>query len=57
MKSVCFELGMHVAYCKSTSIWHFEQCNQQPSNLISQNCDGSLKILLDVGNQQHAVQL
>ena len=34
---------------------HFEQCNQQLSNLICQNCDGSIKILLEVGNQQHAV--
>ena len=42
-------------YGKSTSIWHFEQYNQQLSNLICQNCDGSIKILLDVGNQQHAV--
>ena len=25
------------------------------SKLICQNCDGSIKILLDVGNQQHAV--
>ena len=32
----------------------FEQCNQQLSKLICQNCDGSIKILLDVGNQQHA---
>ena len=42
-------------YRKSTSIQHFEQCNQQLSILICQNCDGSIKILLDVGNQQHAV--
>ena len=42
-------------YRKSTSIRHFEQCNQQLSNLICQNCDGSIKMLLDVGNQQHAV--
>ena len=45
-------------YHKSTSIRHFEECNQQLSNLICQNCDGlvlSIKILLDVGNQQHAV--
>ena len=42
-------------YRKSTSIRHFEQCNQQLPNLICQNCDGSIKILLDVGNQQHAV--
>ena len=42
-------------YRKSTSIRHFEQCNQQLSNQICQNCDGSIKILLDVGNQQHAV--
>ena len=42
-------------YRKSTSIRHFEQCNQQLSNLICQNCDGSIKILLDVANQQHAV--
>ena len=42
-------------YRKSTSIRHFEQCNQSLSNLICQNCDGSIKILLDVGNQQHAV--
>ena len=42
-------------YRKSTSIQHFEQCNQQISNLICQNCDGSIRILLDVGNQQHAV--
>ena len=42
-------------YRKSTSIRHFEQCNQQLSNLICQNYDGSIKILLDVGNQQHAV--
>ena len=40
---------------KNASIRHFEQCNQQFSNLICQNCDGSIKILLDVGNQQHAV--
>ena len=44
-------------YCKNTSIWHFEQCNQQLLNLIFQNCDGSIKILLDVGNQQHAVSV
>ena len=44
-----------MVYHKSTSIRHFEQCNQQLSNLICQNCDGSIKILLDVGNQQHAV--
>ena len=44
-------------YRKSTSIRHFEQCNQQLPNLICQNCDGSIKILLDVGNQQHAVSL
>ena len=37
------------------SIRHFEHCNQQLSNLICQNCDGSIKILLDVGNHQHAV--
>ena len=37
-------------YCKNTSIRHFEQCNQQLSNPICQNCDGSIKILLDVGN-------
>ena len=42
-------------YRKSTSIRHFEEYNQQLSNLICQNCDGSIKILLDVGNQQHAV--
>ena len=42
-------------YRKSTSIRHFEQCNHQLSNLICQNCDGSIKILLDVANQQHAV--
>ena len=28
---------------------------QQLSNLICQNCDESIKILLDEGNQQHAV--
>ena len=42
-------------YRTSTSIRHFEQCNQQLSNLICQNCDGSIKILLDVGNQQYSV--
>ena len=42
-------------YRKSTSIRHFEQCHQQLSNLICQNCDGRINILLDVGNQQHAV--
>ena len=42
-------------YRKSTSIRHFGQCNQQLWNLICQNFDGSIKILLDVGNQQHAV--
>ena len=42
-------------YQKGTSIQHFEQCDQQLLNLICQNCDGSIKILLDVGNQQHAV--
>ena len=42
-------------YRKSTSIWHFEQCNQQLSNLICQSCDGTIKLLLDVGDQQHAV--
>ena len=42
-------------YHKSTSIRHFEQCTQQLSNLICQNCDESIEILLDVGNQQHAV--
>ena len=41
-------------YRKSTSFRHFKQCNQL-SNLICQNCDGSIKILLDAGNQQHAV--
>ena len=45
------------AYRKSTSIRHVEQCNQSFSNLICQKCDGSIKILLDVGNQQHAAQL
>ena len=40
---------------KKKSILHFEQCNQQLSNLIWQSCDGSMKILLDAGNQQHAV--
>ena len=44
-----------VLYHNSTSIRHFEKCNQQLSNLICQNCGGSIKILLDVGNQQHAV--
>ena len=44
-------------YRKSTSIRHFEQCNQQLSNLIGQKCDGSIKILLDVRNQQHAVKM
>ena len=44
-------------YRKSTSIRHFEKCNQQLSNLICQNCDESIKILLDEGNQQHAVKL
>ena len=39
-----------IKYRKSTIIRHFEQCNQQLSNLICQNCDGSIKILLDVGN-------
>ena len=42
-------------YHKSTSIGHFEHCNQQLSNLICQNCNGSIKILLDVGSQQHAM--
>ena len=42
-------------YRKSTSIRHFEQCKQQLPNLICQKCDGSIQILLDVGNQQHAV--
>ena len=42
-------------YRKSTSIRHFEQCNQQLSNLICQNCDGSIKILLDVGNLQQEI--
>ena len=47
---------MHfLLYRKSTSIRHFEQCNKQLSNPICQNCDGSIKTLLDVGNQQHAV--
>ena len=46
---------LHLKYRTSTSIRHFEQCNQQLSNLICQNCDGSIEILLDVGNQQHAV--
>ena len=45
----------NLEYRKSTSIRHFEQSNQQLLNLICQNCDGSIKILLDVGNQQHAV--
>ena len=40
---------------KALSIRRFEQCNQQLSNLICQKCDGSIEILLDVGNQQHAV--
>ena len=50
-------LYLNSKYRKSTSIRHFEQCNQQLSNLICQNCDGSIKIkiLLDVGNRQHAV--
>ena len=30
-------------YRKSTSIRHFEQCNQQFSNWICHNCDGSIK--------------
>ena len=38
-----------------SALWSFEQWNQQLSNLICQNCDGSIKILLDVGNQQHVV--
>ena len=42
-------------YRKSTSIRQFEQGNQLLSNLICQNCDGCFEILLDVGNQQHAV--
>ena len=48
---------LSIQYRKSTSIRHFEQSNhyQQLSNLICQNCDGSIRILLDVGNQQHAV--
>ena len=50
-----YRLSVQVQYRKSTSIRHFEQCNQQLSNLICQNCDGSIKILLDVENQQHAV--
>ena len=50
----CQVLGS-AKYRKITSIWHFEQCNQQLSNPICQNCDGSIKILLDAGNQQHAV--
>ena len=41
-------------YHKGTSIRHFEQCNQLLSNLICQKCDGSIKTLLDAGNQQHA---
>ena len=28
---------------------------KQLSNLICQNCDGSIKLLLDVENRQHAV--
>ena len=51
----CAFYGEKCKYRKSTSIRHFEQCNQQLSNLICQNCDGSITILLDVGNQQHAV--
>ena len=42
-------------YRKNSSIRHFEQWNQQLLNLICQNCDGSIKLLLDVENQQHAV--
>ena len=44
-------------YRKNTSIWHFEQCNQQLSNLICQNCDGSITILLDVGNHAANIHL
>ena len=51
----CTYMYIVVMYRKSISIQHFEQCNQQLSNLICQNCDGSITILLDVGNQQHAV--
>ena len=40
---------------KNTSIRHFEQCNQQLSNLICQNYDEGITILLDEENQQHAV--
>ena len=29
--------------------------SKQLSNLICQNCDGSIKILLDVGSQQRAL--
>ena len=53
--SVNFLTSAAGKYRKSTSIRHFEQRNQQLSNLIDQNCDGSTNILLDVGNQQHAV--
>ena len=42
---------LFIQYRKSTSIRHFEQCNQSLSNLNCQNCDGSIKVLLDVGNQ------
>ena len=49
-----FGICTEYMYRKSTSIRHFEQCDQQLSNLICQNCDGSITILLDVGNQQHA---
>ena len=48
-------MKINIRYRKSTSIRHFEQCNHQLSNLICQNCDGSIKILLVVENQQHAV--
>ena len=37
-----FNMNIYM-YRKSTSIRHFEQCNQQLSNLICQNCDGCFK--------------
>ena len=47
---ILVRIHMCLKYFKSTSIQHFEHCNQQLSNPICQNCDGSIKILLDVGN-------
>ena len=38
------DVHVNINYRKSTSIRHFEQCNQQLSNLVCQKCDGSIKI-------------